>query len=74
MKTEQNNPLKPNSFPQIKSKGAKRLQNKDIISKVGLLDKEQFLTYVIYILAFEVASDFPRAERGEKGFQVEGIS
>lgn len=44
MKTEQNNPLKPNSFPQIKSKGAKRLQNKDIISKVGLLDKEQFLT------------------------------
>lgn len=57
----------PNNFPQIKLKSAERLQNKDTISMVVLLDKENFLE-VIYLLAFEVTGSFTTVERKEKGF------
>ena len=32
----------PNNFPQIKSKSAERLQNKDMVCMVDLLDMENF--------------------------------
>lgn len=40
MRQEKTTPWEPKNFPQIKSKTAECLQNKDTIIMVGSLDKE----------------------------------